>query len=114
MAQTPKDPLDHEPGAVIRAREKASLTKTDVARRLGVSLSLISMIESGGRNAGPDMIRRLADVFGCPPDHLKRKDGKPSPRLAVVCAECSGLWEPDHQCPSRRAALGPEMRRPPV
>ena len=104
MGNAPKDPLDHEPEAVRGAREKAGLTKTDVARRLSVSLSLISMIESGDRNASPGMIARLAGVLGCSPDHLKRKNGKPATRLAVVCAECSELWAPDHECPNGRAA----------
>ena len=104
MAQRPKDPTDHEPGAITREREKAGLTKSDFARRLGVSLSLISMIEHGTRNAQPELIESMAAIFGCPPDHLKRRDGKPGTRLAVVCAGCSELWEPDHECPSRRAA----------
>ena len=73
MGQTPKDPLGHEPEAVAWAREQAGLTKSDVARQLGVSLSLISMIESGDRNATPAMIRRLAEAFNCPKVVLERK-----------------------------------------
>lgn len=80
------------------------MTKTEFARRLGVSLSLISMIESGTRNAQPALIESMAGVLGCPPDQLKRKDGKPATRLAAVCVQCSELWTPDHECPNRRAA----------
>jgi transcriptional regulator with XRE-family HTH domain len=68
-----KELKDHEPAAVIYAREKAGLTKADVARELGVTLSLISQIESGKRNATPAMIRRLAQVFNCPVVILERK-----------------------------------------
>jgi transcriptional regulator with XRE-family HTH domain len=89
---------------VVWAREQAGFTKSDVARQLGVSLSLISMIESGTRNAQPELIESMARILGCPPDDLKRKDGPPGKRLAVVCAECSGLWAPDHECPNGRAA----------
>jgi len=104
MGSTPKDPPDHDPEAVAWWRGQTGLTKSDVARQLGVSLSLISMIESGKRNAQPALIESMARVFDCEPDQLKRKDGQPGKRLAVVCDGCSGLWAPDHECPKRRAA----------
>jgi transcriptional regulator with XRE-family HTH domain len=69
----PKKPLNHKPAAVRDARERLGLTKTEVAGRLQVSLSLISEIEGGTRNATPAMILRLADLFGCPPDRLRRR-----------------------------------------
>ena len=69
----PKPVLDHEPEAVTYARKKAQLSKTDVARELGVSLALISMIEAGTRNATPAVILRLAEVFNCPVVVLERK-----------------------------------------
>lgn len=104
MAQTPKDPSDHDPGAVAWAREQAGLTKTEAARRLRVSLSLISMIESGKRNAGSELIESMAGLYDCSPDDLRRKDGQPATRLAVICTGCSELWGPDHQCPNARKA----------
>jgi transcriptional regulator with XRE-family HTH domain len=69
----PKSPLDHEPDAVVYAREKAGLTRTALAGRLGVSLSLISQIESGDRNATPAMLLRLAEALNCPVVVLERK-----------------------------------------
>jgi transcriptional regulator with XRE-family HTH domain len=70
---TPKVPLDHEPAAVRYARERAGLTKTQVAAACGVSLSLISEIEAGTRNATPAMIIKLANVLNCPRVVLERK-----------------------------------------
>lgn len=99
----PKSPLDHEPGAVTWARENKGLTKTQLAIATGVSLSLISEIEHGTRNARPSLIEAMAVVLECSADDLKRKGGQPATRLAVVCAECSELWEPDHRCPNRQA-----------
>lgn len=69
----PKAVLDHEPEAVTWARKKAGLTKTALAKRLGVSLSLISQIESGDRNATPAMLPRLAEALNCPVVVLERK-----------------------------------------
>jgi transcriptional regulator with XRE-family HTH domain len=69
----PKDPLDHEPAAVTYAREQAGLTKTQVATRCGVSVSLISEIEAGTRNATPAMIAKLASLLNCPRVVLERK-----------------------------------------
>lgn len=69
----PKDPLDHEPAAVTYARVQAGLTKTKLAAACEVSLSLISEIESGTRNATPAMIIKLAEALGCPRVVLERK-----------------------------------------
>lgn len=55
--------LEHEPEAVIYAREKAGLTQTELAKRLGASIALVSMIESGDRRATPAMLLRLADAL---------------------------------------------------
>jgi transcriptional regulator with XRE-family HTH domain len=69
-------PTHHEPEAVTFARERAGLTKTDLAKRLGVSLALISQIESTGpnaRNAKPAMLRRIAEELNCPVVFLERK-----------------------------------------
>ncbi|WP_352231376.1 helix-turn-helix transcriptional regulator [Actinomadura sp. NBRC 104412] len=65
--------LNQEPEAVTYAREQAGLTKTEVARACGVSLSLISEIEKGTRNATPAMIVKLAHVLNCPRVVLLRK-----------------------------------------
>lgn len=73
LVGTIKQPLDHEPEAVEYARRKAGLSKTDLAKRLGVSLALISQIESGNSNATPAMILRLAEVLNCPVVVLERK-----------------------------------------
>ena len=76
----PKEPLDHEPEAVRYAREQAGLTRTEVAKRCGVSLSLISEIESGTRNATPAMLIKLAKALNCPRVVLERKRETRSPR----------------------------------
>ena len=104
MAQSPKDPPDHDPGAVASAREDAGLSKTAAAKQLGVSLALISMIESGRRNARPELIDAMAKLYDCEADSLKREDGSPGTRLAKICAGCSELWERGHLCPTQRAA----------
>jgi len=69
----PKTPLDHEPEAVTYARKQAGLTKTRLAEMVECSVSLISEIESGDRNATPVMITRLAKALNCPRVVLERK-----------------------------------------
>lgn len=69
----PKAPLDHEPTAVKYAREMAGLTQTALAERIGKSISLVSEIESGGRNATPEVLRLIADALNCPIVVLQRK-----------------------------------------
>lgn len=69
----PKLPLNHEPAAVTYARNKAGLTMTALAEALEVSLSLISEIESGTRNAKPALLREMAEVLNCPVVVLESK-----------------------------------------
>jgi transcriptional regulator with XRE-family HTH domain len=71
----PKFPLDHEPAAVTYAREQAGLTKTALAELCEVSVSLISEIESGTRNATPAMLNKLTSTLNCPRVVLERKRG---------------------------------------
>jgi transcriptional regulator with XRE-family HTH domain len=80
----PKSPLNHEPEAVTWAREKSGLTMTEVAARLGVSLSLVSEIEKGTRNATPAMLLRLAEVLNCPVVVIERKRIVVVPKAAAL------------------------------
>jgi transcriptional regulator with XRE-family HTH domain len=83
----PKSPLNHEPEAVTYAREQAGFTKTELAGRLGVALSLISQIESGKRNATSFMLNELARELNCPRVVLERKRDctpAPEPKSAVA------------------------------
>lgn len=73
----PKNPLNHEPAAVTYAREQAGLTKTQLAAACQVSVSLISEIEAGTRNATPAMIIKLAEALNCPRVILERKREPP-------------------------------------
>jgi transcriptional regulator with XRE-family HTH domain len=51
----------------------AGLTKTALAERIGKSLSLVSEIESGTRNATPEVLRLIADALNCPIVAIQRK-----------------------------------------
>ena len=70
----PKDPLDHDPASVREAREAAGLTRTALAKQIGRSLSLISEIESGTRNATPEVLGLLSGALDCPIAVLQRKE----------------------------------------
>jgi transcriptional regulator with XRE-family HTH domain len=65
--------LNHEPVAVTYAREKAGLTKRELAERLGISEQLMGEIESGWRNATSATLLKLAEELNCPVVVLERK-----------------------------------------
>ncbi len=53
-------------GEKIKAlRLKSGFNQSLIAQYLGVDQSLISKIESGEREASTDVIKKLADLFGC-------------------------------------------------
>lgn len=51
--------------SVTLAREGASLSKAELARRIGVTRSLITEIEAGTRKATDYNLQKIADVTGC-------------------------------------------------
>lgn len=62
-----RDPEDVRTGATIRAlREAHELSATELARAIGVSGPLISLIESGDRHATMVNCRAIARVFRVP------------------------------------------------
>ncbi|KAB2384720.1 helix-turn-helix domain-containing protein [Actinomadura montaniterrae] len=66
--------LNQDPEAVTKAREDAGLSKTALAKAVGRSLSLISEIEGGTRNAKPDLLERIADETHVPVERLMARD----------------------------------------
>lgn len=62
--------LNQDPEAVTKAREDAQLSKTALAKAVGRSLSLISEIEGGTRNAKLDLLEQIADQTGVPVERL--------------------------------------------
>jgi transcriptional regulator with XRE-family HTH domain len=69
----PRQPLDHEPEAVVWARKAKGWRQRELAVAVGISPSLMCEIESGNRNAPPYLLIRLAGVLNCPVSVLERK-----------------------------------------
>ncbi|TDD68575.1 helix-turn-helix domain-containing protein [Actinomadura rubrisoli] len=62
--------LNQCPEGVAEARRNAGLTKTALAGAVGRSLSLISEIEGGTRNAQPDLLAKMAAILDVPVEQL--------------------------------------------
>ena len=61
-------------GALIAAlRERSRLTQADLARRVGVSQSHISRIESGSRTVCRERLRLIAGILKISPAELLRQ-----------------------------------------
>jgi transcriptional regulator with XRE-family HTH domain len=52
--------------ALTSLRERSGFTKSSLAREAGISVGTLHDIESGRRNASPEMIRRLAVALKVP------------------------------------------------
>ncbi len=78
--RAPKHPLHHDPKAVADAFDDSPLTMTELAILCDCSVSLISEIIGGTRNATPKMLPKLALALGCPKAQLRRKpESQPEP-----------------------------------
>lgn len=71
-----RQPLDHDPQAIIQARRTLDWRQARLAKEAKISRSFLSEIEAGKRNANEALLRRLAGVLDCEPvtlasDHLR-------------------------------------------
>lgn len=87
--RTPRK-LDHDPRAVAKAREDARLSQYRLAKRLQRSRSLISEIEGGTRNATPELLEQMAEIFGVDVSKLKAKDSTGTPDTSPAGAASIG------------------------
>ncbi|WP_406501515.1 helix-turn-helix transcriptional regulator [Streptomyces sp. NBC_01590] len=72
-------PLDHAPEGVTYARVTAGLTKQALAAALNISKQLMGDIETGRRNAGPDLLAAMALQLDCPLVALQAKQAGVTP-----------------------------------
>jgi transcriptional regulator with XRE-family HTH domain len=56
---------NQDPARLRRRRVEAGLSQVSLARRVGVSKGHVSLLESGGRGASPELLGRVAGVLGC-------------------------------------------------
>ena len=54
------------PCALTELRERSGYSKSALAREAGIGVGTVADLESGRRNASPEMVRRLAAVLRTP------------------------------------------------
>ena len=62
-------------GPLLR-RLRGDLSLRDVTRRVGVSSSYLSQIERSDRKPGPNIIRKLADLYNVDAEELLKRAGR--------------------------------------
>jgi len=63
------DDIGH--GIVVR-RAVLRMTQTELARRIGVTRSYISMLENGERPLTEELLQRIAAALECKPEYFLR------------------------------------------
>ena len=63
------DDIGHK---IVVRRAVLRMTQTELARRIGVTRSYISMLENGERPITDDLLPRIAAALGCKPEFLLR------------------------------------------
>lgn len=80
----PKRPPQDQPGPELRRRRRAlPLSLANVAGRVGISVSLLSMIENGQRNATPEILAGIKDALGIV-DRLPSEPATPPPPIELA------------------------------
>jgi transcriptional regulator with XRE-family HTH domain len=83
----PTGPLNHNPAAVREARLVRGLLQAELAERIGRTATYVSEIETGGRDARPELLQLIAAALDVPYALLER------PRERSQCSECSYTFE---------------------
>ncbi len=76
-------PVDHNPEALRWLRRQAGIKQAALARRVGVSASLLCEAEAGTRGINADVRARLAQALGCPESVLGPVIAAPRQREAA-------------------------------
>jgi len=63
------------------------MTQADLARQAGTSMSHLSEVEGGTRNARPDLLERIAGALGVKVEKLERK-------RRMACPGCGHRYDP--------------------
>jgi transcriptional regulator with XRE-family HTH domain len=72
-------------GAFIRReREKKGLSLRDVAKKIKVSPTFLSKVETEDWKPGEEKLRMIADVIGCDPDDLLARAGRVPTELSEI------------------------------
>lgn len=58
---------------IVVRRAVLRMTQADLARRLGLARSYISMLENGERPLNDELLQRIAAALDCKPEHLLRE-----------------------------------------
>lgn len=58
---------------IKKRRKRLGLTQREMSEKLGVKQNTLSQYEKGKREPGINMLRKLADLFGCTIDDLLRE-----------------------------------------
>ena len=58
----------------LSAREKAGLTQREVAEKLNIDQSAVSLWENGKNNPRTALLTAIAELYGCTVDDLLKED----------------------------------------
>ena len=72
---------------IVRRRGEVRMTLRATAAKIGVSASLLSMIEQGKHVPSPKMIVKLAQLLGADPDGWCALAGRVTPEAEAALAE---------------------------
>lgn len=65
--------LGHDPASLRWVIEKSGITQKELAARVGLHTSTLSLIISGKRNCTPANLAKIAKVLGCPKSAITAK-----------------------------------------
>lgn len=75
---------------LARLRRENKMTQAELASRLGISKSAVSMYERGNREPELDLLQAMADLFGVSVNAML---GRPDPELVNADPELTGYLE---------------------
>lgn len=94
-------------------RERAGLSGRELAKRLGMSQSQISHLETGERHLKPHVQVQIAEELGCEPGDLIDWNAPPPEEVAELIAAYEQM-SPAERARWRRAILGEQGETDPA
>lgn len=67
---------------IVDLREKANMTQTELAKKMGFDKSTMSKVENGTRKVSSDELRKFSSIFDVSADYLLGNGNKPAEKIA--------------------------------
>ena len=83
--------------SLVYLRKRNNVTQTELAEKLGISRSLLALIETGRRKPNPQLLHKIAEIFDCDIAALDIEPATVEMAKQMIAEDVASLYNGDGQ-----------------